>query len=48
MALNTHEITWQTRPFRSALGGILTNLRKAAAWPRHQLSPSSAGRLHKN
>lgn len=38
-------LTWFTRPRRRASGGILAYLRKAAACPRHQLSPWSTGRL---
>lgn len=42
-----NSLTWFTLPCLSASGGKLAYFRKAAAWPRHQLSPSKTGRLRK-
>ena len=37
--------TCETLPLRSASGATFARCKNAAAWPLHQLSPSSLGRL---
>ena len=37
--------TCETLPLRSASGATFARCKNAAAWPLHQLSPSSFGRL---
>lgn len=45
--LDKMDSTCETLPLRSASGATFARCKNAAAWPLHQLSPSSFGRLKK-